>query len=924
MSSDAKGPALPAKPPQSSRPEPGEAGDQPEAPAATGRPARHRAPSQPVELPLFDERRLGYDELVRHRGQLDRDELIELARDGRAMVRANAALALAVIGHPAPHLVTLLRDSEIQVARAGAEAIARLGVQARSLVPQITQALDGTQTEITERMVAMLSELVGTADDELIHALDVPLQLAMKTIVEACARHGADGVAFLIKATGDPRSRVRINAIGGLARLGRADPETAVELLTRLEAHDPVPDVRMAAREAALLVIPAQAREQAVDSLPTEIPDFESRKLTTSELLEYEDVMHVDEMIYALQDGRDHVRINAARCLAIKGEPAGRAARAMALLLRDSVVPVRREVARALGKIGPDAALAAPELVDALGDGEDDVAQAAAETLAPLGERALDALVRGMDTGKEAHGRRVVRLIGVLPRAADVLSEEFTSPAVNVQVNAALGLGMLGRERVGRGLPLLLGARTGGDARTREAVRRALAMLDVEGSAQPEAVGIDGFEERLLATDELERQRGEIERLGVDGFAGWLQDGRDQVRANAAAALGLLGAAAAPAARPLGVLLRDDAARVRQAAAQALDRIGDAAVGETADDLVGALASADAGVAETCAAVLRARKARMVGALVRGLETDNPTHARRIIQVIHALPDATDILCDAFDSPAINVQVNAAMGLGMLGPERVGRGRRALDGARTGGHARTREAVRNAIEVLDGPRSAGPRAIEVDGFETRVLEPDAFAGAASQLRLDDLVGYLQDGRAVVRANAATAVGALGPAGGPAAQSLGVLLRDDDTRVRIRAAGALDKLGDDAVRAMAGFLVAALRGDAEVARACAAVLAARKARVLVALVRGLETDDPVHARRVIELIAALPDACEVLCDAFESAAENVQVNAAIGIGMLGARRAGAAGRKVLEGARTGGFARTRDAVFKALAMLDSTP
>jgi hypothetical protein len=90
------------------------------------------------------------------------------------------------------------------------------------------------------------------------------------------------------------------------------------------------------------------------------------------------------------------------------------------------------------------------------------------------------------------------------------------------------------------------------------------------------------------------------------------------------------------------------------------------------------------------------------------------------------------------------------------------------------------------------------------------------------------------------------------------------------------------------------------------------------------VRGLETDDPVHARRIIELIAALPDACEVLCDAFESAAENVQVNAAIGIGMLGARRAGAAGRKVLEGARTGGFARTREAVFKALAMLDSTP
>jgi hypothetical protein len=47
---------------------------------------------------------------------------------------------------------------------------------------------------------------------------------------------------------------------------------------------------------------------------------------------------------------------------------------------------------------------------------------------------------------------------------------------------------------------------------------------------------------------------------------------------------------------------------------------------------------------------------------------------------------------------------------------------------------------------------------------------------------------------------------------------------------------------------------------------------------------------------------------------------VQVNAAMGIGMLGEKRAGAQGRKKLEGARTGGFARTREAVFKALAAL----
>ena len=158
-----------------------------------------------------------------------------------------------------------------------------------------------------------------------------------------------------------------------------------------------------------------------------------------------------------------------------------------------------------------------------------------------------------------------------------------------------------------------------------------------------------------------------------------------------------------------------------------------------------------------------------------------------------------------------------------------------------------------------------------------------------------------------------------PAAAGAALPIGVLMRDDDMRVRIQAAAALDKLGDDAVRETAAYLVGALRGDAEVAKVVAPVLLARKARVLTALIKGLETDDDTHARRIIEVINALPDAQEILCDAIESPAENVQVNAAIGIGVLGEKRAGSAGRRALETRRTGGFARTREAVFKALAM-----
>ncbi|HKE18731.1 MAG TPA: HEAT repeat domain-containing protein [Kofleriaceae bacterium] len=904
----------PPAPPARTTPRPQTA--RPDAEEGGGQPAPPTPPPPPAELPPFDERRLDYAELARLTALLDPGDLLSMVRDGRPLVRANAALGLAAVGHAAPDLVTLLRDSDVRVARAGAEAIARLGARARALAPPIVVALDGTQPEVTEKMVAALSELVGAADEDLVPALDVPLPLAMKTVVAACARLDKRGVAFLVRAAGDHRSRVRINAIAGLAHLGRADADAAVAFLTGLEAGDPVPDVRIEAKKAILAII-APTRQEVVDSLPRNIPDFESRKLTASELREHAGAIDVDGMIYALQDGRDHVRVNAARCLAVVGQAAGRAARPMSLLLRDSVVQVRREVARALGKIGPDAAAAAPELVGALGDDED-VADAAGDTLAALGERVQGALVAGMETGSEPHGRRVVALIGRLPRAAETLTEAFRSPAVNVQVNAALGLGMLGGDRIGPGLPALLGARTGGDARTREAVRRALAMLDA-GAERPREVAVAGFEERVLAAAELDKHRAELEGLGAAGLTAYLQDGRDVVRVNAATALGVVGPAAAAAARPLGVLLRDDALLVRLAAAQAIDRLGDGAVDEVADDLVRALATGGGGVAETCAAVLRARKLRVAGALVRGLETDDPVHARRIAELIVLLPDGPGLLCEAFEGPAVNVQVNAAMALGMLGPERVGKGRRLLEGARTGGDARTREAVRGALAVLDGPGQSEPGVVDVDGFEARVLGPEAF-GNATRLRPGDVVPYLNDGRAHVRANAATALGALGPAAAPAVQALAVLLRDDDARVRIHAARALDKLGDEPVRDVADFLVGGLRGDAEVARAVAPVLGARKARVLGALIRGLETDDPVHARRILELVVALPDAGEILVDAFESAAENVQVNAAIGIGMLGPERAGAPGRKALEGARTGGFARTREAVFAALAML----
>jgi len=864
------------------------------------------------------ERKLKYAELVAMRDGLQASELLAMLRDGRGVVRANAALGLAALGQAPPELVPLLRDSEVPVAVATAEAIGRLGPAVRAHVPQIAATLDGTHPDVTEAIVRALAALIGVADDELTVALDHPFDLAMKGVVAAAGSLDAKGIAFLVKATAHERSRVRINAVGGLGKFGKIDPATAMAGLTQLETTDPVPDVRTAAKQAMLMVV-AREKVEAVDLLPKNIPDFEDRKLSASECSEYVEIIDIDQMLFALQDGRTHVKINGARCLGAKGEAAGRAAPAIGLLLRDSSEQVRREAAKALGKLGKGGLGAAADLVGALADTDTDTADASADTLARLGAPAADALIKGLETGSDEGGRRAGELIGKLANAPALLTEAFKSPAVNVQVNAALALGMLGKDRVGPGLAALHGARTGGDARTRDAVRRALDVIEPRGDTGPKPVTIDGFEERFLSAAELDKAKAVVTAAGVADLTAHLTDGREIVRANAATALGVLGAAAAGSARNLGVLLRDDAPRVRLAAGQAIDKLGDPAVIEVADNLVGALADVDDQVAETCAAVIKARKARMLGALVRGLESDRPNSARRICELIIVFEDAPEILCDAFASPAVNVQVNAALGLGMLGKARVGKGRAALEGARTGGWEPTRAAVRKALEALDGPKDTGPSVPEVEGFETKLLGFEAFKDPA-KLVIASLVTYLPDGRAVVRANAATALGSLGAAAKGTAGAIGVLLRDDDAAVRIAAARALDKLGDEAVREVAASLVGALRGDAEVAKAVAPVIAARKSRMQGALVKGLDTDDDAHARRILELINVLPEPAEILIDAFASPAENVQVNAAIGIGMLGEAKAGSAGKKTLEGARTGGFARTREAVFKALAML----
>src|SRR5215470_10870400 len=78
--------------------------------------AKTPAAARPAAAPPpLDERPLRFVDLAPFAAQLDADELVASLRDGRGVVRANAALALAAVNHSSLDLVTLLRDSEARV-----------------------------------------------------------------------------------------------------------------------------------------------------------------------------------------------------------------------------------------------------------------------------------------------------------------------------------------------------------------------------------------------------------------------------------------------------------------------------------------------------------------------------------------------------------------------------------------------------------------------------------------------------------------------------------------------------------------------------------------------------------------------------------------------------------------------------------------
>jgi HEAT repeat protein/AAA+ ATPase superfamily predicted ATPase len=216
-----------------------------------------------------------------------------------------------------------------------------------------------------------------------------------------------------------------------------------------------------------------------------------------------------------LRDKNDQERWNAAMTLGRIGPEAESAIPQLIETLKDENPLVRISAAAALGKIGAEAEIAIPQLINALKDEDEDVRSESATALTRIG----------------------------VPAVAPLISA-LKDKNIDVRLNSILALGKIGKEAKAA-VPSLSELLKDKDAKIQYRVIEALGEIGVEAKAATPA----------LITK--------------------LKDENWQVRANTVYALGEIGSPAKSAVPDLLKLLEDKDAVVRQRATFALAKIGD-------------------------------------------------------------------------------------------------------------------------------------------------------------------------------------------------------------------------------------------------------------------------------------------------------------------------------------------------------------
>lgn len=580
---------------------------------------------------------------------------------------ASAGSAFAATADPAEveRWVQDLASGDAKVRREAAYQLNRLGAEARPAVPALIQALDDNEQQVWFMSVMTLAALGSEAKEatpKLIEGLAHrrrDMQIWYRSAY-ALGKIGPDAIPALLEALGHKEPLVRAGAAKALGWMGSQAHETIPNLKPLLNDSDS--HVREQAAEA-LALIGRQSIPALLDALGSTHQTTRSAAAEAIAILGDAANDSAIALVAAYKAEADpEVRGKLIRALSKIGYPSDEfspllfdafkdehepvrhaAINAILMLNSEATLPVliemlkgrsaedRERAAYVLGRMGPKARSAVPDLIDGIQQFGENSALPLSAALVQIGTPAIPALMEQLQRQSVESmelGHWTVRCLASIGMAAVAPAiEALESPATSARLGALAVLAEIGKEARQAG-PKILGLIDHPDERIRA---RALLCL--------KAIGHSGtnFESRVeqalndpssivrVAAAQVLIGSGRSGKPLVPMLIEALKDRRSAVRQGSASALGGIGPDAASAAPHLIEALADSEPEVQLTIVRAL-----AAFGSSSEPAVPALI----GLAKNSNSELRTASVEALGSI-------GPAAKPALPAVLHALNDRT-------------------------------------------------------------------------------------------------------------------------------------------------------------------------------------------------------------------------------------------------------------------------------------------
>ncbi len=431
--------------------------------------------------------------------------------------------------------------------------------------------------------------------------------------------------------------------------------------------------------------------------------------------------------------------------------------------------------------------------------------------------------------------------------------------------------------------------------------------------------GVAGFDADLLDDKIIAKHLKKLDRATMLAA---LRRGLVAVRVNALAALeqhGKLGPGDAPS---VAVMLKNDSASVRAAAARALACVEDADVAVAA--LCDATADGEPAVREAVLAAVKSFGAAALPGLIKRMACDPAEADMLVLPHLTTIGEpATKALIAAFGHDDQRVRANAVAGIAALGPAVLVRHQDAVDALRDDRADIVRHVVRDAMNaVYRHSRSSHlpPEPPPVPHFAAQTLTA-AEVKRCAKTKVETLHHYARDGRAVARLNAWRCMQALTKLDDYTAALGLVALKDHDPRVRVAACAAVPACADDRLHdTVAGLIRCTLDREVTVRDAAWDALDALKKRSLPILIDLIGERDQAVALKLVEAVTRHgAGAAKSLHATLDHVGPIERWNAVLALIAIGGKTLEGAFEKLLEMLKDP-FDATRAVVVKALGKL----